>query len=108
MRQCPLENEMLINHSTWRPLISPLENWPLVLVDTRSVQPGDLETVDEVRTRSLSETYAVYPNSEHRFEALLLDMRDNEVILFKEYDTLKTFADGSPISQCTCCPFTSP
>ena len=70
----------------WRPLVEPLESWPLALCDARSVDERDM--VDAVR-RAPNHTgeisLATY-NPEHKWY-YYSQMRSKEVLIFKTFDS---------------------
>lgn len=79
-----------ISFSVWRPLFGPLEDWPLALLDYRSLDPmRDLVPSDNIYSHVIRETYNVIHNDKHRW--YFLDrQREDEVLLFKTFDTKAT------------------
>jgi hypothetical protein len=72
----------------WRPLHGPLRDYPLAVADARSVSPDDLVASDLVYRHRVGETYSVTYNPAHRW-FYLSEMRPDEVLLVKCYDSLK-------------------
>lgn len=73
--------------SIWRPLFGPLEDWPLALMDYRSLdRTRDLVPSDNIYTHVIRETYNVLRNESHQW--YFLDGQNvDEVFLFKTYDS---------------------
>jgi len=78
--------------SAWRPLFSPLQDWPLAVCDSRSVDiEQDFITSDSVFPNNVAETLQVFYNKAHSWW-FLSDQRRDEVLLFKIFDTNETVA----------------
>lgn len=73
--------------STWRPLFDKVDDWPLALCDSRSVDlEADLIPSDSVFPDTVSETLQVFQNPEHKW--FFLDgQKINEMLLFKIFDS---------------------
>jgi hypothetical protein len=72
--------------NVWRPIGTPVLNWPLALCDARSIDHNDLIASDLVYRDKVGETYAFSPNPAHSwfyYPELQLD----EVVLLKIYDS---------------------
>ena len=78
--------------STWQPLRGPVKDWPLGLLDYRSVDATeDLVARDVVYPTYDSESYQVYHNARHRWYYLSNQMPD-EMLVFKSFDSDKSVA----------------
>jgi hypothetical protein len=56
--------------STWRPLVPVLEDRPLALCDSRSVDPEDLVPADRVAPGRFGEVYYLTHNPNHKWYGL--------------------------------------
>jgi len=74
----------LIN--VWRPIVGPVEDWPLALADASSIAAGDWVATDLIYPDRVGETYAVTHNPDHRW-FYFPRMRRDEAILIKVYDS---------------------
>jgi len=72
--------------NVWRPIRGPVLDRPLAVCDARSVEPADLVPSDLVYPDRVGETYSVAFNPAHRW-FYLSDMRPDEVLLLKCYDS---------------------
>lgn len=78
--------------SAWRPLFTPLQEWPLAVCDSRSVDiEQDFIPSDSVFPHNVAETLQVFYNKAHSWWFLTDQCRD-EVLLFKIFDTDETVA----------------
>ncbi|KAJ5940794.1 hypothetical protein N7516_000962 [Penicillium verrucosum] len=76
--------------SVWRPLFGPLRDWPLAMLDYRSLdKENDLVASDNIYTHAIRETYNVLYNESHKWY-YLEDQRPDEVLIFKTFDSLAT------------------
>ena len=72
--------------NVWRPLVDPVQNWPLAMCDARNI-----ETTDQVDTERRSPTHvgeilmATF-NPQHRW-FYFPEMRTDEVLVFKTFDS---------------------
>jgi hypothetical protein len=73
-------------YNVWRPIKGPVKSWPLGLVDSSSMAPGDLVTCDLVYADRTGEIYQGLYNPEHRWY-YVPDMAREEAILIKCYDS---------------------
>lgn len=79
----------------WRPLFGPLDDAPLALCDARSVAAQELIASDLVFRDRVGETYNVAYSPDHRW-SYYPQMRRDEVLLLKCYDSRKDVARFSP------------
>lgn len=78
----------------WRSTRLPVLDAPLAVCDARTVRLGDLVTADIVYPTRTGEIYEVLHNPDHVWR-YFPEMRFDEVLLFKQYDS----ADG--VARCT-------
>ena len=70
----------------WRPLFGPLEDYPLAVCDSRTVEDDDLVAMDVVYPTYVVEMYAVKNNEKHRW--FFLDkQRFDEVLVLTNFDS---------------------
>ncbi len=70
----------------WRPVRSPIEAQPLAICDARTIDSNDLVKMERHRPDRVGETYQlVHSPSQHWVYFPL--MRDDEVLVFKTYDS---------------------
>lgn len=81
----------------WRPIHHPAADAPLAVCDAGSVAAADLVPSDLVYPHRVGETYAVTYNPSHRW-FYLSDMRPDEAVLIKCYDSQTDRARFSPHS----------
>ncbi|KAK8104327.1 uncharacterized protein PG998_011360 [Apiospora kogelbergensis] len=79
----------------WRPLTSSLKHWPMAFCDVRSIDPGDLVLADQISPGFQGENTLLYFNPRHRFH-YVSDQSQDEVWIFKQYDSLMGVAGGCP------------
>jgi hypothetical protein len=79
--------------SVWRPLIGPLEDWPLCLCDSATINTkDDLIPADHVAREEnglegrIVENYAVHYNQQQRWY-FLSDQQSTEILVFRQSDT---------------------
>jgi hypothetical protein len=70
----------------WRPLFSPLQDAPLAVCDSRTLDDGDLVPSDLVYQHRVGETYSVKYNPAHQWY-YVPEMRRDEALLLKIADT---------------------
>jgi hypothetical protein len=92
----PEEAELRLRHrfaiiNVWRPIGAPVETAPLALCDARSISRDDLVPSDLVYRDKVGETYAFRHNANHRWY-YFPEVRPDEVVLLKIYDSLVTGA----------------
>lgn len=63
-------------------------DWPLALCDGRTVKPGDLVETDHIQRKYTGPTMYMMHNPGHKFY-YLGGQRTDEVIIFKNFDTLE-------------------
>ena len=74
--------------NVWRPIREPVQSTPLALCDTGSVAPEDLIASERRSKDRIGEIYLVTFNPAHRWY-YFPNMRRNEVLLIKVYDSAK-------------------
>lgn len=85
-------------HSVWKPLFGPLQDWPLGLLDYQSVNSErDLEASDNIYVHVVRETYNVYFHPDHRWY-YLAGQKPDEIMVFKSLDS----APDRRIARCSC------
>jgi len=94
------EAEELLKHrfqivNLWRPIRGPLQDAPLALADAGSVPFEDFVASDLVYRDRTGETYNLRYNPAHRW-FYAPEMRTNEAILIKSYDSLANGARFAP------------
>jgi hypothetical protein len=92
----PEEAELRLRHrfaivNVWRPIGAPVETAPLALCDARSISRDDLVASDLVYRDKIGETYSFRHNPNHRW-FYFPEVRPDEVVLLKIYDSLVTGA----------------
>ena len=84
-KQC-LQNRFAF-YNLWRPINGPVLSAPLAICDARSVAPEDWVVCNLVYEDRIGEIYNLAFNPEHRWY-YFPRMTDDEVLLFKCYDSL--------------------
>jgi len=80
----------------WKPLKGPLNEWPLAVCSSATVNPTiDLEAADLLYPDLATENYQVYYRPEYRWY-YLSDHRPDELIVFKQSDTQRDTLPGVP------------
>jgi len=74
--------------NVWRPIGRPVHQAPLAVCDARTIAADDLIATDLVYPDRVGEVYSVRFNPEHRWY-YFSDMRPDEVLLIKTYDSLE-------------------
>lgn len=74
--------------NVWRPLGGPVRQAPLAVCDARSIAPEDLIPTDLVYSDRVGEVYSLRFSSQHRWY-WYPEMRPEEVLLLKTYDSLE-------------------
>ncbi|KAH8799347.1 hypothetical protein F5884DRAFT_863518 [Xylogone sp. PMI_703] len=79
----------------WRPISGPVKNWPLVVSDAQSISPDKILEFDRVLPGQLiTARYGIQdPNTKWYY---LNEQQQNEVLLFKNYDSDNSVAQGIP------------
>ena len=73
--------------NVWRPLVDPVEDYPLALCDARSLKAEDLITTERRAPNHTGEIQlAVHDNQQRWF--YFSEMRPHEVLLFKTFDSV--------------------
>ena len=70
----------------WRPLIDPVQSWPLALCDARSVDDSDMVDAERRAPNHTGEISLATHNAKHRW-FYFSDMNPNEVLIFKTFDS---------------------
>ena len=70
----------------WRPLVDPVENYPLALCDKRSISAVDLIDAERRAPNHIGEISLATYNPSHRW-FYFENMRPDEVLLFKTFDS---------------------
>ncbi|HEY5719915.1 MAG TPA: CmcJ/NvfI family oxidoreductase [Gammaproteobacteria bacterium] len=73
--------------NVWRPLVDPVEDYPLALCDARSLQPSDLVDTERRAPNHVGEIQLALHRPGHRWY-YYPRMRPDEVLLFKTFDSL--------------------
>jgi hypothetical protein len=72
----------------WRAIADPIQSNPLAMADARSVAPDDLLIAERRYPNRIGQTYRLKYNPQHRW-FYFPQMRRDEAIVFKVYDSLK-------------------
>lgn len=73
--------------NVWRPLVDPVENYPLALCDVRSIDNKDMVDAERRAPNHIGEISLATYNSNHRWY-YFSDMCPREVLLFKTFDSI--------------------
>jgi len=73
--------------NVWRPLVDPVEDYPLALCDARSLDPEDLIDSERHAPNHIGEIQLAVHAAEQRW-FYYSQMRPPEVLLFKTYDSI--------------------
>ncbi len=73
--------------NVWRPIRGPVQDAPLAVTDAQTVDDADFVATDLVYPDRIGEIYYVKFNPEHKW-FYAPQMRDDEVLLFKCYDSV--------------------
>lgn len=74
------------NHSVWKPLSNPVDEWPLAVCDGTTVSPEDLIETDSIRQRNVSTHYYARYDPGQRWYFLDRQTPD-EALVFKHFDS---------------------
>jgi hypothetical protein len=74
--------------NVWRPIVGPVESWPLAVCDAQSVEEGDLVPSERRYPDRVGEIYMVRANPRHRW-LYFPRMRRDEVLLIKCFDSAR-------------------
>ncbi|KAK8075549.1 hypothetical protein PG997_010212 [Apiospora hydei] len=96
--QWPLEAEELQKRrfqilNLWRPLKSPLRDWPMAFCDVRTVEAEDIVLADQISPGFQGENTLLYFNPKHRFY-YVSEQKQDEVWVFKQFDSQENVAGG--------------
>jgi hypothetical protein len=72
----------------WRPIVGPVEAWPLAVCDAESLDAGDLVATERRYPDRVGEIYAVRYNPRHRW-FYFPQMRRDEALLIKCFDSAR-------------------
>ncbi|KAF2426280.1 putative CmcJ-like methyltransferase [Tothia fuscella] len=82
--------------NVWKPLHGPVSDWPLALCDAQTVDMDrDCVATDVVTRTGFTENYQISPHEEHMWYYLSGQLAD-EVVVFRQTDTDKTYQTGVP------------
>ncbi|KAJ8071668.1 hypothetical protein OCU04_001987 [Sclerotinia nivalis] len=89
--QLPNEAEFLLRGrvriiNAWKPLVDPVEDWPLAICDDSSVRNEDLVECDQARRRFRGATMYAHDSPDHRWY-YLSEQRPQEMLLMKIFDS---------------------
>jgi len=73
--------------NVWRPLVDPVENFPLALCDVRSIDKNDTVDAERRAPNHTGEIKLATHNPKHRW-CYFSNMRPDEVLLFKTFDSI--------------------
>jgi hypothetical protein len=73
--------------NVWRPLVDPVEDFPLALCDTRSLTTADLVDTERRAPNHIGEIQLALHTDEQRW-FYFPEMRPDEVLLFKTFDSI--------------------
>ena len=73
--------------NVWRPLVDPVENFPLALCDSRSIDDKDTFNAERRAPNHIGEIILATYNPNHRW-FYFSNMRPNEVLMFKTFDSI--------------------
>lgn len=73
--------------NVWRPLVDPVENFPLALCDVRSINARDMIDAERRAPNHVGEICLATYNPDHRWY-YFSNMRSDEVLLFKTFDSI--------------------
>lgn len=91
LRLCSASNEL---NSVWKPLRGPLNDWPLAVCDTKSVNASvDYEPTDLLFPQHVTENFQVHHSPNFKWY-YLSDQTEDEMIVFKQSDTDKHSSPG--------------
>lgn len=74
--------------NVWRPLVDPVENYPLALCDVRSIDRKDMVEAERRAPNHTGEISLATYNPDHRW-VYFSNMRPDEVLLFKTFDSIE-------------------
>jgi hypothetical protein len=72
--------------NVWRPIVGPLQQFPLALGDAASLAADDIIATDLIYPERVGEIYSIAYNPAHRW-FYFPEMRRDEVVLIKTYDS---------------------
>jgi hypothetical protein len=72
--------------NVWRPIVGPLQQFPLALGDAASLTPDDILATDLIYPDRVGEIYSIAYNPAHRW-FYFPEMGRDEVVLIKTYDS---------------------
>lgn len=75
--------------NVWRPLVDPVENFPLALCDVRSIDEKDMVDAERRAPNHIGEISLATFNPNHRW-VYFSRMRPTEVLLFKTFDSINS------------------
>jgi hypothetical protein len=72
----------------WRPILRPVESWPLAIADAQSISPESLVVTERRYPDRIGQTYAITWDPAHRWY-WFPRMRPDEALVFKTYESAK-------------------
>ncbi|EED11426.1 conserved hypothetical protein [Talaromyces stipitatus ATCC 10500] len=95
-----LRGRVRIIKSLWRPLNGPIDDCPLAVCDGRTVKESDLIETDHIKPQFTACTQHLLYNPEMRWY-YISDQKNDEVLIFKNYDTESGVTRCAPHSAFT-------
>ena len=81
------------DRSIWRPLLGPVRDWPLAMLDHRSVDKAcDMIAADVIYPHYVGESFNLFYNASHEW-FYLSDQMPEEVLIFKSFDSMLGVAE---------------
>ncbi|KAI8660069.1 Amidase domain-containing protein [Fusarium keratoplasticum] len=99
----PNDAEKILRGSLWRPLFSPLQDCPLALCDSRTVEEDELVESDYVYPNFVSESLMVKHSPRHKW-FYLPEQRKDELLIITNYDSAsgrRTPHTGFELQNCS-------
>ncbi len=72
--------------NVWRPLVDPVQNWPLAMCDARSIETSDQVDTERRSPTHVGEILMATFNPQHRW-FYFPKMHPKEVLVFKTFDS---------------------
>lgn len=103
----PLNPQLFILCSVWKPLRGPLRDWPLAVCDARSVSEDELVVADQVYPKHVTENVQVHHGPSQRWY-YLSNQQPEELLLFRQTDSKpEQLRGGGKSAKLTCFPVLS-
>ncbi|KAF9888436.1 hypothetical protein FE257_008714 [Aspergillus nanangensis] len=84
--QLAIGSRRYIYLNVWKTLVGPLYDWPLAFCDAETIEPGDLQSHDQVFHDVVRENVMVYHNPDQKWYYLSGQM-PSELLLFRQADS---------------------